>query len=89
MQIAIPKIEELAKEGEKEEKINKYTRYLTVALAALQAWGTTFALRNQNILINPSIWTWIIVIISFVAGTAFLMWVGEQVTEKGIGNGIS
>ncbi len=90
LQIAIPKIEELAKEGEEgRKKINKYTRYLTVALAALQAWGTTFALRNQNILINPSIWTWIIVIISFVAGTAFLMWVGEQVTEKGIGNGIS
>lgn len=90
LQIAIPKIEEIAKEGEEgRKKIAKYTRYLTIALALIQAWGTTFALRNQNILIKPSIWTWVVAIISFVAGTAFLMWVGEQITEKGIGNGIS
>lgn len=90
LQIAIPKLEEIAKEGEEGRKrIAKYTRYLTIALAALQAWGTTFALRNQNILICSNLWTWIVVIVTFVAGTTFLVWVGEQITEKGVGNGIS
>lgn len=90
LQIAIPKIEEIAKEGEEgRKKIAKYTRYLTIVLAAVQAWGFTFAMRAQGILINPNIWSWIVAILSFVAGTAFMMWIGEQITEKGIGNGIS
>ena len=90
LQIAIPKLEEMAKEGEEGRKtIAKYTRYLTIVLAAIQAWGFTFAMRNQNVLINPNLWSWIVAILSFVAGTAFMMWIGEQITEKGIGNGTS
>jgi len=90
LQIAIPKIEEISKEGEDgRKKIAKWTRYLTIILAAIQAWGFTFALRRQGILINPNLWTWTVAILTFVAGTAFLMWIGEQITEKGIGNGIS
>jgi len=87
--IAIPSLEELAKQGEEgKKKITKYTRYGAVALALIQAYGYTFglfssALETANVLQN------IIVIISMVAGTAFLMWLGDMITEKGIGNGIS
>lgn len=87
--IAIPRLEELAKEGEEgKKKITKYTRYTAIALALIQAIGYTFglfssALQTTNALQN------IIVIITMVAGTAFLMWIGDMITEKGIGNGIS
>ncbi len=87
--IAIPRLEELAKEGEEgKKKINRYTRYGAIALAAVQAIGLTFglfrpALETTNTMQN------VIVILSIVAGTAFLMWIGELITEKGIGNGIS
>ncbi len=87
--IAIPKLEELAREGEEgKKKINRYTRYGAIALAAVQAIGLTFglfrpALETTNTMQN------VIVILSIVAGTAFLMWIGELITEKGIGNGIS
>lgn len=87
--IAIPSLEELAKQGEEgKKKITKYTRYGAIALALIQAYGYTFglfssALETANALQN------IIVIISMVAGTAFLMWLGDMITEKGIGNGIS
>ncbi|MBC8588146.1 preprotein translocase subunit SecY [Paratissierella segnis] len=87
--IAIPKLEELAKEGEEgRKKINKYTRYAAIALALIQAIGFTFglfkpALEAEGVLQRS------IVIISMVAGTAFLMWLGDLITEKGIGNGIS
>jgi len=87
--IAIPKLEELAKEGEEgRKKITKYTRYTAMVLATIQASGFTFglfknALETTNLLQN------FIVIISMVAGTAFLMWLAELITEKGIGNGTS
>jgi len=87
--IAIPKLEELAKEGEEgKKKITMLTRYGAIALALIQSIGYTFglfssALETSNILQTS------IVIISMVAGTAFLMWLGELITEKGIGNGIS
>ena len=89
LRIAIPKLEELAKQGEEgKKKITQLTRYGALALALIQAIGYTFgffkqALETTNTMQN------IIVIITMVAGTAFLMWIGELITEKGIGNGIS
>lgn len=86
--IAIPKLEEIQKDGDEgRKKIMKITRYLTVVLAAVQAFGTTIGFRG--ILKYPNAWSYIIAILTLTAGTAFLMWIGERITEKGIGNGIS
>lgn len=85
---AIPSLERLAKEGEEgRKKITQYTRYLTVVLAIVQALGIT--LSFQQIMTEKSWLTISIVILVITAGTAFLMWLGEQITENGIGNGIS
>ncbi len=87
--IAIPKLEELAREGEEgKKKINRYTRYGAIALAAVQAIGLTFGLFRRALETENNLQI-AIVILSIVAGTAFLMWIGELITEKGIGNGIS
>ncbi|MGV8145280.1 MAG: preprotein translocase subunit SecY [Alkaliphilus sp.] len=87
--IAIPSLEALAKEGETgRKKIAQYTRYATVLLALIQATGTTIGLF-RGALIDTTAFTLITVILTLTAGTAFLMWLGEQITEKGIGNGIS
>lgn len=87
--IAIPKLEELAKEGEEgRKKINKYTRYAAILLAFIQAIGFTFGLFKTALEANGMLQQ-SIVIISMVAGTAFLIWLGDLITEKGIGNGIS
>ncbi len=86
--VAIPALERLAKEGEEgRKKIASLTRYLTVVLAFLQATGLYFGLQSG--MKNPGVMSYIIVTLSLTAGTAFLMWLGEQITEKGIGNGIS
>jgi len=86
--VAIPKLEQLAKEGEEGRKIiARYTRYGTVILAFLQSTGLYFGLRGA--VSDPGIFSFITITISFTAGTAFLMWLGEQITEYGIGNGIS
>ncbi|NMA84596.1 MAG: preprotein translocase subunit SecY [Epulopiscium sp.] len=88
--IAITKLEELQKEGEEgKKKIEKYTRYATIILAAIQAFGITYGFRNGGLFIQPGLWSYIVAIVSLTAGTAFLMWIGEQITQKGIGNGIS
>src|SRR3989344_5061994 len=90
LQLVFPKLEELAKEGESgREKINQYTRYLTVPLAAVQAFGIFILLRNQQIVsaVNPL--TLISLVLSITTGTILLMWFGELITEKGVGNGIS
>lgn len=93
--VAIPALERMSKEGEEgRKKITKITRYVTVALAALQAWGLTLTLKNQGALMTSEagLPTWLVmvtVIFAFTAGTAFLMWLGEEITGKGIGNGIS
>lgn len=87
--VVIPRLEELAKEGEEGRKImNRYVRYGTVVLALLQAVVMTFGLIRPAI-INPTALSYITIITALTAGTAFLMWLGEQITEKGIGNGIS
>jgi len=87
--VAIPALERLAKEGEEgRKKISSYTRYCTIILAFLQATGLYFGLRT-NLVGGPGVMNYIIVTLSLTAGTAFLMWLGEQITDKGIGNGIS
>ncbi len=86
---AIPSWQEMSREGESGRKrIAQYTRYLTFGLALVQATGMTLLLRRENIL-EPSPLLAVGVVITLTAGTAFLMWIGEQITEKGIGNGIS
>jgi len=86
---AIPSWQEMAKEGESGRKrIAQYTRYLTTGLALVQATGMSLVLWNQGIL-DKNIFLLIQVIITLTAGTAFLMWLGEQITDKGIGNGVS
>ncbi len=90
LQMVFPKLEELSKEGEYGRmQINQYARMLTVPLAALQALGTYALLKNQNIIsvLNPI--TLISLILTLTAGTVLLMWLGELITEHGIGNGIS
>lgn len=87
--IAIPRLEEIAKEGEEgRKKIAQWTRYGTVILAVIQAIGITIGFFKRA-LISTSFISVAVVIISLTAGTAFLMWLGEQITDKGIGNGIS
>lgn len=84
--VAIPSLEKLAKEGpEGRKKINEYTRYLTVVLAFIQAVGLVFAMRATA---RGGIW-YVVIGLSMAAGTALAMWIGERITEKGIGNGIS
>lgn len=86
--VAVPALERLAKEGEEgRKKIAQYTRYGTVILAFIQAAGLYAAL--QNAIEKPGILSFITITLTFTAGTAFLMWLGEQITDKGIGNGIS
>ncbi|GAB6178884.1 preprotein translocase subunit SecY [Desulfotomaculum defluvii] len=86
--VVIPHLEKLAKEGEEgRKKITQYTRYFTAVLAFVQAIGMTMAL--QGALANPSVLNYLTVAITFTAGTVLLMWIGEQITDKGIGNGIS
>lgn len=86
--IAIPSLEALAKEGEDgRRKIAQYTRYGTVVLALIQAIALAYGLRGY--LLNQDVASIALVALSLTAGTAFLMWLGEQINEKGIGNGIS
>ncbi len=88
--VAIPALERLQKEGEEgRKKIGQLMRYGTVVLALIQAIGLYFLLRSYGAVTNPGWASGIIVVSTFVAGTAFLMWLGEQITEKGVGNGIS
>jgi len=87
--IAIPALERLAKEGEEgKRKIAAYTRYITVALALIQAVGYTFGLF-KSVLTTDSILVKIVIVLILMAGTSFLMWLGEKIDEKGVGNGIS
>ncbi|MEA4922410.1 MAG: preprotein translocase subunit SecY [Eubacteriaceae bacterium] len=87
--IAIPALERLSKEGmEGRKKITQYTRYLTVVLAFVQAIGVTVGMFNQA-LISTDFFSIAVIVVVLSAGTSFLMWLGEQINESGIGNGIS
>ena len=86
--VAIPALERMQREGEDgRKKIAQIQRYGTVVLALIQAIGLYFLLRSA--VVNPGFVSAVVIIITFTAGTAFLMWLGEQITEKGVGNGIS
>ncbi len=87
----IPKFAEWAKEGENgKRKLAQITRYGTVILGLIQAFATSIGFNNQYaMVINPTFATYLMIAIVLTAGTAFLMWLGEQITERGIGNGIS
>ena len=91
MTSVIPSLENLKKEGEQGRKvINQYTRYGTVLLATVQAYGISAGLQTQaGIVVHPGIFFQISAVITLVGGTMFLMWLGEQITSRGIGNGIS
>ena len=90
MTVVVPKLEQLQKEGEAGyAKINQYTRYLTVVLAAAQATGYAFLFKRQNALPNVNAGRLVIIILTLTAGCALLMWMGELITKRGVGNGIS
>ncbi|MGH3023127.1 MAG: preprotein translocase subunit SecY, partial [Gaiellaceae bacterium] len=87
--VVIPKLGQLQREGEAGyAKITQYTRYLTVVLAAAQATGYAFLFRSQNVL-DTNAGETVLIIISLTAGTTLLMWLGENITKRGVGNGIS
>lgn len=88
--MVVPSLEELKKEGEAgRHKITQYTRYATVGLSLFQAIGIARWLAGQGIALNPGFSFYFIATATLVTGTIFLMWLGEQITERGIGNGIS
>ncbi|RTL72135.1 MAG: preprotein translocase subunit SecY [Hyphomicrobiales bacterium] len=95
MTSVVPSLETLKKEGEQGRKqINQYTRYLTVALAAFQAYGIAFGLEGSRngatqVVLDPGIFFRISTVVTLVGGTMFLMWLGEQITARGVGNGTS
>jgi preprotein translocase subunit SecY len=91
MAIAVPSLEQLKKEGEAgRRKITQYTRYGTVALALFQGFGIAIALESQaGLVLDPGMLFRLTTVMTLLTGTMFLMWLGEQITERGLGNGIS
>jgi preprotein translocase subunit SecY len=90
MTVVIPSLERLQKEGEAgSAKINQYTRYLTVALAAAQSTGYAYLFKSQGALPNANAGRIVIIVLTLTAGTTLLMWLGELITKRGVGNGIS
>jgi preprotein translocase subunit SecY len=86
----VPALDQLKKEGEQgRKKINQYTRYGTVFLAAFQAWGLAVSIESQNLALDPGMFFKVACVITLVGGTMFLMWLGEQITARGVGNGTS
>lgn len=89
--IAIPALERLAKDGGEEgkKKIQSITRYTTLVIGLIQGFGYYTLIKSYNLLTNQGIWAAVVIVVSFTAGSVFLMWLGEQITEFGVGNGIS
>ena len=89
--IAIPALERLAKDGGEEgkKKIQAITRYSTVAIGLLQGFGYYTLIKSYGLVTSEGIWPALVIVVSFTAGAVFLMWLGEQITEFGVGNGIS
>jgi preprotein translocase subunit SecY len=85
-----PYLEKLSKEGELgRRKITTYTRYLTVVLSAVQSAGIAIAFQRQGVVVNPGVGFILMTMLTLTTGTAFIMWLGEQITDRGIGNGMS
>ena len=89
--MVIPSLERLTKEGGEDgkQKINKYTKILTIFLAFIEAIGVYLSYKSYGVFVNNSFITGAMIVAGFIAGTSLLMWLGEQITNKGIGNGIS
>ena len=89
--VAIPALERMSRDGGEEgkRKLKSITRYATIGIAVLQALGYYFLMRNNVILTDNGVWAALVIMVSFVAGSSFLMWLGEQCNEFGVGNGIS
>jgi preprotein translocase subunit SecY len=90
--VVVPTLEKLSKEGELgRRKITQWTRYLTIVLSIMQSFGIAFALQSSdgNFVLNPGIGFILMTIITLTTGTAFIMWLGEQISERGLGNGMS
>jgi preprotein translocase subunit SecY len=91
MTVVMPQLEELAKKGGEEgrKKISQYTRWLTIVLGTIQATFMAISMERSGVFYDTSIWYLLYAIIAMVGGTLFLMWLGEQISDKGIGNGVS
>jgi preprotein translocase subunit SecY len=91
MTVVMPQLEEMAKKGGEEgrKKISQYTRWLTIVLATIQASFMAISMERSGVFYDTSIWYLLYAILAMVAGTLFLMWLGEQISDKGIGNGVS
>src|SRR5207302_656998 len=90
--VVVPTLEKLSKEGELgRRKITQWTRYLTIVLSVLQSFGISKGLESmqQGVVINPGFGFVFLTIVSLTTGTAFIMWLGEQISERGVGNGMS
>src|SRR5580658_8135859 len=90
--VVVPTLEKLQKEGELgRRKITQWTRYLTIILSVIQSFGIAIALEKSGggFVLNPGVGFTLLTIITLTAGTTFIMWLGEQITERGIGNGMS
>ncbi len=91
MTVVLPQLEELAKKGGEEgrKKISQYTRWLTILLATIQAGFMAISMERSGVFYDTSVWYLLYAIVAMVGGTLFLMWLGEQISDKGIGNGVS
>ena len=90
LQVVVPQLEEMAKEGvEGRKRLQQYTRYGTVVLGLIQAISVTALARNMGVIANPNFFTISLIVVTLTAGTVFLMWLGEKISQKGLGNGVS
>lgn len=91
MTVVLPQLEEMAKKGGEEgrKKISQYTRWLTIVLGTIQATFMAISMERSGVFYDTSTWYLLYAIIAMVGGTLFLMWLGEQISDKGIGNGVS
>ena len=90
LSMSIPKFEQLSKEGEEgRKKLQNITRYLSIVLSFIQAYGSYFLILNAGAITNNSIFSMIFVVFTLVAASVFLVWIGDQVSLHGIGNGVS
>lgn len=87
--VAIPALEKVSKEEDGRQKINKITKYGAIVLSAIQSFGIIYGFRNAQILIDQTLMSYLVAIVTMTAGTAVLIWIGDKITEKGLGNGIS
>lgn len=91
LQVAIPALERMVKDGGEEgrKKMASITRYVTMAISLVMGYSYYVLLKSQSVLTRTDLWSGIVIVLSFMAGSCFVMWLGEQITDKGVGNGVS